>query len=190
MTRPMNRPRTRPGTRRTAAIALAALLLSGAPAHLAWACTGALTAEEILGCLNPKPRTRGLRAPTRGITIDGQAEAEPQSVNLMVNFEFNSARLGNDGMISLDALGRALSDPSLANQRFRIAGHTDGVGSDVYNLRLSEARAGAVRAYLVQHFRLDQAAFDVIGFGKSQLVNGQDPAAAENRRVQVTKLGG
>ncbi len=166
---------------------LALQLTAAGPAGAA--CLGTLTSDQILDCLRPRPVTRGIRIPTRGVTVDGPAESDEQSVDLMVNFEFNSTRLSNDGMISLDALGRALTHPSLASQRFRIAGHTDAVGSDSFNQRLSEARAAAVRAYLAQNFRLDPAAFDVIGFGKTQLANPQDPTAAENRRVQVTKLG-
>jgi outer membrane protein OmpA-like peptidoglycan-associated protein len=172
---------------------LAAILLTLLVPGLAQAadtCAGALSAEQIRGCLAtpPPPLTRGLR-PSRGITVEGeQPKAQETSVNLTVNFEFNSARLSNDGMISLDALGKALTDPSLRDQRFRIAGHTDAVGSDAYNQKLSEARATAVRSYLAQYHHLDTANFEVVGFGKTQLYDPGDPTAATNRRVQVTKL--
>ncbi len=152
-------------------------------------CLGALTAEQIRTCLAPAIKTRGLSPHVRGIAIEGdQARAEETSVNLTVNFEFNSARLSNDGMISLDALGQALSDPALRNERFRISGHTDAVGSDSYNQKLSEARAIAVRSYLDQKFHIATGNFEAVGFGKSQLYDPADPAAAVNRRVQVTRL--
>lgn len=164
-----------------------AVLPSGA-ARAADACAGALSAAQIHDCLNPPLVTRGIR-PARGITVEGpQAPAQETSVNLIVNFEFNSARLSNDGMISLDALGKALSDPDLRNEKFRIAGHTDAVGSDGYNQKLSEARATSVRTYLVQHHQLASNNFEVVGFGKTQLYDPNDPTAAINRRVQVTKL--
>jgi outer membrane protein OmpA-like peptidoglycan-associated protein len=171
---------------------IAALLTTLLPgvAHAADPCAGALSAVQIRDCLATPTHalTRGIR-PARGITVEGTGpQAQESSVNLIVNFEFNSAQLSNDGMISLDALGRALSDPALRNDRFRIAGHTDAVGSDSYNQRLSEARATAVRTYLGQHHRLDPANFDVVGYGKTQLYNPNDPEAAINRRVQVTKL--
>jgi outer membrane protein OmpA-like peptidoglycan-associated protein len=116
------------------------------------------------------------------------APAEETSVNLMVNFDFNSANLTNDGMISLDALGKALTNPVLREAKFRIAGHTDAVGSDAYNQKLSEARAAAVRSYLAAHYQLDAAKFEVVGYGKTQLYDPADPTAAVNRRVQVTRL--
>jgi len=177
-------------------IALAALLAVAvqaravpAAAQQADGCTGNLTAQQIVGCLKPAPKTRGFPTRTRGISVEGQeTPANEQSVNLMVNFDFNSARLTNDGMISLDALGKALSDPSLQGARFRIAGHTDAVGSDAYNQKLSEARAQAVLAYLTVHFHLSAGSFSAVGFGKTQLYDKDDPTAAINRRVQVTRL--
>jgi outer membrane protein OmpA-like peptidoglycan-associated protein len=121
--------------------------------------------------------------------VQGEQPAPREAgVDLTVNFEFNSARLSNDGMISLDALGKALSDPVLRDERFQIAGHTDAVGSDSYNQALSEARASAVRSYLAQYHRLDPNNFDVVGYGKTRLYDPNDPTAAINRRVQVTKL--
>ncbi len=174
-------------------LALAVFVLAAVCATPAGAqdrCQGDLTAEQIRACLTPPLVTRGFGPRTRGITIEGQqAPAAESSVNLRVNFEFNSARLSNDGMISLDALGQALSDPSLRNERFRIAGHTDAVGSDVYNQKLSEARALAVRVYLERNFRLDANGFEVVGYGKSRLYDADDPTAAVNRRVQITRLG-
>jgi outer membrane protein OmpA-like peptidoglycan-associated protein len=165
-------------------------------AQAADSCAGALTAEQIRACLEAPvaapvggpPLTRGIKH-GRGITVEGdQPPARETSVNLVVNFEFNSAKLGNDGLISIDALGKALSDPALRNERFRIAGHTDAVGSDTYNQKLSEARAITVRTYLAQYHHLDPDNFEVIGYGKTQLYDPDDPTAAINRRVQVTKL--
>jgi outer membrane protein OmpA-like peptidoglycan-associated protein len=149
-------------------------------------CVGSLSAEQIKGCLSAPMKFRGIK---RGIVVQGEQSAPREAVvDLTVNFEFNSARLSNDGMISMDALGKALSDPVLRDERFQIAGHTDAVGSDSYNQALSEARALAVRSYLAQYHRLDPNNFDVVGYGKTRLYDPNDPTAAINRRVQVTKL--
>ena len=163
--------------------------LSGTAA-VAAACLGNLTPDEIVTCLSQtKPKTRGFSIGTRGVAVQGEeAAGEGASVNLTVNFEFNSAALGTDGMISLDALGKALSDPALRGGRFRIAGHTDAVGSDSYNQRLSEARAAAVRSYLVGRYQLNETSFEIVGYGKSRPYDASDPMAAVNRRVQVTRL--
>ena len=57
-----------------------------------------------------------------------------------------SAELQQDAQITLQQLGTALKDPSLAKYSFTIAGHTDAKGSPEYNQKLSERRAEAVRA--------------------------------------------
>jgi len=170
---------------------LMTLLLPGM-SQAADSCTGALTSQQIHDCLATpgvtRPLSRGIKH-GRGITVEGdQPPAQETTVNLMVNFEFNSAELSNDGMISLDALGKALTDPVLREAHYRISGHTDAVGSDFYNQRLSEARATAVRAYLARYHHLDPDNFEVVGYGKTQLYDPNDPTAAINRRVQVTKL--
>jgi outer membrane protein OmpA-like peptidoglycan-associated protein len=165
------------------------LAVACSPGAKAASCVGDLTAEQIRTCLSAPLVTRGIARPTRGITIEGQQATEARnSVDLTVNFEFNSARLSNDGMISLDALGRALTDSTLRGQRFEIAGHTDAVGSDDYNQRLSEARASSVREYLARNHGINPGNFDVVGYGKTRLYDANDPTAAINRRVQVTKL--
>jgi outer membrane protein OmpA-like peptidoglycan-associated protein len=160
-------------------------------ANAADPCAGLLSADQIRGCLTapgPSMATRGIHL-GRGISVEGEkVKVSETSVNLTVNFEFDSARLTNDGTIALDALGTALSDPALRDDRFRIAGHTDAVGADDYNQKLSEARALAVRAYLARAYHLDAGKFDVVGYGKTQLYDTNDPTAAINRRVEVTKL--
>jgi outer membrane protein OmpA-like peptidoglycan-associated protein len=169
--------------------ALVLTVLLNGEVQAQYSCAGALTAEQIHNCLSHPALTRGIRPGGRGIAVEGQqAPAQDNSVDLTVNFEFNSANLTNDGVISLDALGKALSDPDLRGARFRIAGHTDAVGSDNYNQKLSEARARAVRAYLARNHGLNPNNFDVVGYGKTQLYDPNDPTAAINRRVQVTKL--
>jgi len=67
-----------------------------------------------------------------------------------------------------------------------VNGHTDDVGSDAYNLKLSERRAQAVRNYLVQA-GLSPEILSVEGHGKSlPLVRGTSEAArAKNRRVEL-----
>ena len=68
-----------------------------------------MSAEQIHNCLSAPVVTRGIKR--RGISVEGeQPQAQENSVDLMVNFEFNSAKLTNDGMISLDALGKALGE--------------------------------------------------------------------------------
>src|SRR3546814_3076377 len=81
-------------------------------------------------------------------------------------------------------LAAALASPQLQDRSFTVIGHTDGVGSASYNQRLSQRRARSVRDYLVQH-GVDAGRLQTVGKGFSDLLNESDPAAAENRRVEV-----
>jgi len=80
----------------------------------------------------------------------------------------------------------------LAYQGLRLAveGHTDSIGSDEYNRRLSEQRADAVRDYLVQQ-GIEAEAISASGFGKSEPVASNDTPEGrqQNRRVELVVSG-
>ncbi len=68
----------------------------------------------------------------------------------------------------------------------RVEGHTDGVGSDAYNMDLSNRRAIAVKNLLVQR-GVSDARIDCIGYGKTMPVatNGNEAGRQKNRRVEI-----
>lgn len=113
---------------------------------------------------------------------------EAPSINIKVYFEFDSAILKPEAMDVLDNLGEALTSGELSGYRFELAGHTDAVGSDAYNLELSDHRAKAVLDYLVTAFGIDVRRIDAVGYGESRLLDPSDPEGDINRRVQVTRL--
>lgn len=81
----------------------------------------------------------------------------------------------------LDNLATALTT-DLAPYRFVLEGHTDAVGSDVYDLELSERRARAVRRYLLEPYRIAPERMTTIGKGERELLLPERPTAAQNRR--------
>ena len=80
----------------------------------------------------------------------------------------------------------------LAYQGLRLAveGHTDSIGTDEYNRRLSEQRADAVRDYLIQQ-GIGSDAITASGFGKSEPVASNDTPEGrqQNRRVELVVSG-
>lgn len=166
------------------ACTLAAFAASGAPA----AAQGVPGSEEIIKKLEPQPRTRSLKP--RGVKVEeGPNSDGPPSINLYINFEFNSDKLGTDAQIVLRNLGQALKDPRLAKFRFTIAGHTDAVGDAAYNQTLSERRAKAVQDYLVFHYAIDVQRLKAVGYGKTRLLDSAKPNDGVNRRVQIVNEG-
>jgi outer membrane protein OmpA-like peptidoglycan-associated protein len=74
--------------------------------------------------------------------------------------------------------------------RLDVEGHTDSVGGDEYNQRLSEQRGGAVRDYLTQE-GMASGSVTAKGFGKEQPVATNATAAGrqQNRRVEIVISG-
>jgi outer membrane protein OmpA-like peptidoglycan-associated protein len=134
-----------------------------------------------------KPHTRALQ---RGVSVSGAVAPEqpPGSIDLYVNFAYNSADLTADARITLDRLGAALKDQRLQGYSFMIAGHTDAKGSADYNQKLSERRAESVRRYLIGQYGVQTEHLTAKGFGKQQLLDPQRPEDGVNRRVQVVDV--
>jgi outer membrane protein OmpA-like peptidoglycan-associated protein len=108
---------------------------------------------------------------------------DASALSLPVRFAFDSADILPAARTQLDALadGIKLLEP---NSIVTVEGHTDGVGSDAYNLALSRSRARAVRDYLVQRHGIEAARLKTVGYGEARLVEAADPSAGINRRVQ------
>lgn len=111
-----------------------------------------------------------------------------RTLDFDVFFPFDSADLTPAARRSLAALGQALASPALAGSSYLLAGHTDARGSAAHNDDLSRRRALAVRQYLITTFPIDPARLYVAGFGSRFPRAADAPAAAINRRVEVTLI--
>ncbi len=116
------------------------------------------------------------------------ASTEPRpSLSLLIQFDFDSARVRPVSQQDLVNLAAALQSKELQDSKFAIEGHTDSKGRFEYNLRLSQQRADAVRDVLVsQGVKLER--LKAQGKGSSELSLRAQPEAAENRRVRIVNL--
>ncbi|HEY1360895.1 MAG TPA: OmpA family protein [Xanthobacteraceae bacterium] len=110
------------------------------------------------------------------------------SIDLEINFEYNSSVIGAKALPQVNALGQALTSADLKGGTFILAGHTDAKGGDSYNQSLSERRADAVKRFLTDRYHVQANNLVTVGYGKMQLKNAAEPFAAENRRVQVVNV--
>jgi OOP family OmpA-OmpF porin len=103
-------------------------------------------------------------------------------------FDFDKAVLKPAGKQSLDELTNKLGDMNL--EVIIAVGHTDSIGTDAYNQKLSIRRAEAVKAYL-QSKGVDKARIYTEGKGEKQPVASNKTAAgrAKNRRVEIEVVG-
>lgn len=122
-------------------------------------------------------------------TADGcpppAAPAVPEKLTLEgVNFDNDSAVLRAESRAILDAAAETLKE--WGEVAVEVAGHTDSVSSDDYNLQLSQRRAEAVRAYLIgKGVAADR--LTAKGYGESSPVAENDTEAGryKNRRVEL-----
>ena len=119
--------------------------------------------------------------------LDTRREARGLIVNLSdVLFDFNQASLKPGAREKLSKLaGIMLAYPGM--YRIEIEGHTDGVGSQDYNQKLSEDRAETVHAYLIKEGIATDRIVAVRGFGKIRPVatNDTPEGRQQNRRVEI-----
>ena len=103
-------------------------------------------------------------------------------------FDFDKAVLKADGKAKIDDLVSKLQGINL--EVIIAVGHTDSVGSDAYNQKLSIRRAEAVKAYLVSK-GIETNRVYTEGKGEKQPVAGNKTSAdrAKNRRVEIEVVG-
>ena len=120
-------------------------------------------------------------------------ETRESARGLIVNindvlFDFNKYTLKPGAREKLAKVaGILLAYPGL---KVQLEGHTDSVGTDEYNLKLSDQRAGAVREYLLSQ-SVPMTNLTAVGFGKASPVASNDTAAGrqQNRRVEMVVSG-
>jgi OOP family OmpA-OmpF porin len=121
------------------------------------------------------------------------AKPAPLTIGAAELFGFNQATLTPAGRAKLDkeVLGRARNEYADIRS-IDINGHTDRLGTEPYNQKLSERRADAVRAYLVSR-GMDGSKIESHGYGKNrpvktcpnQVRKALIECLAPNRRVEI-----
>jgi len=105
-----------------------------------------------------------------------------------VLFDFNKYSLKSDAQVKLAKVsGILLAYPNL---KLQVEGYTDNIGTDQYNQKLSEQRAGAVREFLLSQSVADNN-ISAAGYGKNDPIadNSTNAGRAQNRRVQLVVSG-
>lgn len=104
-------------------------------------------------------------------------------------FDFSKADIRPESMRIIEELADVLQQPMYANYWLEVQGHTDNVGSEEANLKLSEARATAVAEALIAH-GVERRRLIPRGFGFTQPVapNDTEENRQKNRRTQFVVL--
>lgn len=100
-----------------------------------------------------------------------------------INFEFDSDQLTGNYAPILQELADHLKD---GFRELVIEGHTDSIGAESYNQKLSLRRAEAIRRYLIAKYKFDPKKITAVGFGETRPIadNGNYQGRRANRRVE------
>ena len=185
--------RTGKGALIGAAIGTAAGLLSGGSATerrqhaMIGAGIGALGGAAI-GNYQDR-QERALRERTANTGIDVQRQGDNITLNLPdgITFDFGKSDLKPQFYGALNGVAGTLKEYD--QTMIEVVGHTDSIGSEAVNQRLSEQRAASVGNYLIGQ-GLQRERFEIVGMGKRYPVasNDTDAGRALNRRVEIRVL--
>jgi len=108
---------------------------------------------------------------------------EKVSITLLVEFDFDKSVVKPQYHGDIEKVANFLK--AYPKTTGELEGHTDSIGTDEYNMKLSQRRAQSVKKYLVDKFGIDPARLSTVGYGESQPVasNKTDAGRQKNRRV-------
>ena len=131
------------------------------------------------------PLARGFQEIIKNIELK-KIEIGSSIVLRNIFFDHDAATLRPESVSELERLRKLLTD--VPNLVIEISGHTDDVGSDTYNQKLSERRAQAVVKYLVDNGVIESR-LQAIGYGEAQPIESNDgPEGRQNNRRTEFKI--
>ena len=121
-----------------------------------------------------------------GMNMLGKKFTDAKIITHGINFDVNKATIKQESMGTLNGIVQILKDnPEI---KFEVGGHTDSDGDDGFNMKLSQARADAVRNQLVS-MGVDGGRLSSKGYGKTKPLSDNKTweGKANNRRVEFVK---
>ncbi len=126
----------------------------------------------------------------RGLEVDADGcefhLTKSEEIRIDIKFATNKSDISDEYATEVERVAKFLK--KYASVKSEIAGHTDSTASDAYNQKLSQRRADAVKAMLVERFGIDAARLTAVGYGESKPIadNSTVEGRAQNRRVVAT----
>ena len=125
--------------------------------------------------------------PTETKAIEKQLETEGKAIVYGIYFDFNSSTIRPESEPVLKEIADALHDHP--DWKLSVNGHTDNVGGNVYNQKLSVRRAESVKQALMDRYQIAGDRLQTGGFGAGSPIDTNDTpeGRARNRRVELIK---
>ncbi|HNW59479.1 MAG TPA: PorV/PorQ family protein [bacterium] len=121
---------------------------------------------------------------------EGKIEVEPKTrekilVSMRINFDFDQARIRPEEFATMHKVADILN--TYPEAKVQLSGHTDYIGTEVYNIRLSQRRIDSVMVFLINKEKVSRVRFFMpVGYGESKpIATNETPAGRfRNRRVE------
>lgn len=140
--------------------------------------------DGVLDSVDKCPNTpKGIKVDSTGCPV---AIPQKVSITLLVEFDFDKTVVRPQYHNDIEKVANFLN--AYPDTNAILEGHTDSVGTDEYNMKLSGRRAESVKKYLVEKFNIDAARISTKAYGESKPVATNDTAEGRqrNRRVVAT----
>ncbi len=148
--------------------------------------TPTVNTTYLLNCSGPG----GATSSTANVTVVAPSPVvfcpeKEETVNLLIEFDFDKSVVKPEFYSNVNAVGEFLKN--YPNATITVEGHTDNVGSNAYNKKLSLRRAKAVEKYIVDKFGIDAKRIKAVGYGETKPIDTNKTAEGRyhNRRVQA-----
>ena len=140
---------------------------------------GGNAGQRQVAAVEPAP------APAPAPAPEPEPTPEVVRVELDVKFDFDRAQVKSESYADIQNLADFMRQYPQTSTT--VEGHTDSIGTEAYNQRLSERRANAVRDVLVNQYGVESNRVSSVGYGESRPVadNSTEQGRAVNRRVEA-----
>ena len=136
------------------------------------------------------PRRTVMLRPEAYVTRPEVRELLPSVEIDTISFGFGESFIREEEVINLDRIALVMERilDKHPEEVFLIEGHTDAVGSDGFNLRLSKLRAEAIKRALTDYYVIPASALTTVGLGERYLKIWTPDPEQENRRVTLRRI--
>jgi outer membrane protein OmpA-like peptidoglycan-associated protein len=119
-------------------------------------------------------------------TIEQQLAKQRKAITYGIYFDFNQDTIKPESEPVLKEIAQAIADRP--DWKLTVAGYTDNIGGDKYNLDLSQRRSSSVKRALLERYHVDGSRLSTAGYGDSSPIDTNETleGRARNRRVELT----
>ena len=137
--------------------------------------TPANTKVDQNGC-----QIKAIKRPAKQVEI---IPLKTRKYQMTIEFDYKSAQVKDIYFVQLSKIIQKIKRPVHAV----INSHTDNIGSQIYNINLSEQRADSVKQYLMHHFKIPDHMIKTYSFGETHPIadNATEEGRQKNRRAEI-----